>query len=304
MDTNDSDPIVVNAVNDESETNHTESDSDTRPLTIALERLDQTKNGYWRPGAFLKLTSRLRTSGLLQALPSEELKNLLFLLTFLSPNGDCQATVLQLADAMQVSQAKVRSRMQRLEKFVWRERPVVTYLPRASGLDSYALAPHLVSVQPAAVPALEAVTPSIHAAPREQVIAYSRARYARPRAEVERMIAEQNGWELPEETADEEAADDESAQVRRRLRSLGVSRQQVDFLVANFSVDRIQNQLDWLPYRNARRPAHFIVAAIEGDYEEPFDSRMSKLTANMGEATGNVATPVDDASDAASSVVT
>lgn len=278
----------------EEHTNDTALDeSQARPLTIALERLDQTKNGYWRPNAFVKLTGSLRTSGFLYSLPPDEVKNLLFLLTFISPNGDCQPTLGQLADAMHVSQAKVRSRMQRLEKFLWRDKPVVHFLSRESGLDGYALATHMVSVQEVeGTPPPGAETQPIIAAPREAVIAYSRKRYARPRAEVERMIAEQNGWELPED-----AVDEATAQVRRRLLSLGVSKEQVVFLIDTFDVERIQNQLDWLPYRNARKPAHFIVAAIEDDYEEPFDSRMRKLTTNMQESQDNDTATTEDASN-------
>ena len=122
------------------------------------------------------------------------------------------------------------------------------------------------------------------------MIAYSRERYARPRAEVERMIAEQNGWALPED-----GADDATAQVRRRLLSLGVSKEQVSLLMDSFDLERIQRQLDWLPYRNARIPSHFIVAAIQGDYEEPFDSRMRKLMTPVEEVRAE--TPGDNNTD-------
>jgi hypothetical protein len=246
--------------------------SQTRPITIALERLDETKNGDFRPGAFVKLTSDFRTCGFLASLPAEDVKNLLFLLTFLTPNGDIQPTVDQLAEAMQVSQAKVRSRMQRLERFRWQDKPSVVLLQSETGLDRYTIAPHLIMVQEAPSQALE-TAPPIQAAGREAIIAYSREHYARPRAEVERLIAEQNGWELPEGSVDEETAD-----ARRRLLSVGVTKDQADFLLGSFEVERIQRQLEWLPYRNARNPASLLVAAIEHDYEEPFDLRLQHLT--------------------------
>jgi len=122
----------------------TANEREAPPLIIQLEHLDQKRNGDFRPGAFVKLTPALRTSGFLQALAAEDVKNLLFLLTFITPNGDCYATVIQLADTMQVSQMKVRARMQRLEKFLWHGIPVVVFLPSESGLDRYSLAPHII----------------------------------------------------------------------------------------------------------------------------------------------------------------
>jgi len=261
---------------------------DPRPLTIYLERLYQTKSGYFRPGAFVKLTKGLRTSGFLQALPAEDVKNLLFLLTFITPNGDCHATTLQLADVMQVSQAKVKARMQRLEKLLWQGQPVVHYLPSETGLDRYSLAPHVVRVEEApAVAFPETQSPPIHAAGREAVINHSREHYAHPRADVERLIAEQMGWQEPEGA-------DPIAHVKWRLSRLGVSPEQVEFLVTNFDVERIQRQLDWLPYRNARKPAHFIIAAVEHDYEEPIDLRFQRLTTGADEAPHDTGANDDD----------
>jgi len=248
--------------------------SGTRPLAIQLEKLDQQRNGDFRPGAFVKLTQALRTTGFLQALPAEDVKNLLFLLTFITPNGDCHATVIQLADTMQVSQAKVRARMQRLEKFQWQGSPVVLFLPSETGLDRYSLAPHIVKIEQAP-PAIspEAEQPRIRAAGREAVIAYSREHYAHPRAEVERMIAEQNGWELPEAMAD-----DPVSQAKWQLTNLGVTKDQAEFLVGSYDLERIERQLQWLPYRNAKSRAGFLVAAIEHDYEEPFVLRIQRAT--------------------------
>ncbi len=269
--------------------NTTSDESLTRPFTIALQRLDQTQNGNFRPGAFVKLTSSLRTSGFLQALPAEDVKNLLFLLSFVTPNGDCQPTVMQLADAMQVSQTKVRARMQRLERFQWQGKPVVIFLSRESGLDGYTIGSHVVAVQeePPTPPA-EMQPPAIQTAGREAVIAYSREHYARPRAEVERTIAENMGWELPEGAVDEATAD-----TRRRLLGVGVTKDQADFLLGSYDLERIQRQLEWLPYRNAKNPAGFIVAAIEDDYEEPFALRIRRTT---GDDTENVTTPSDSVS--------
>jgi hypothetical protein len=104
-------------------------------------------------------------------------------------------------------------------------------------------------------------------AEREAVIAHSRAKYARPRLEVEREIAELNGWEMPEELMT--PAEREVAQVRSRLRIVGLSADQASALIEQFELDQITRQLDWLPYRNARNPSGFLVAAVTDDYDPP-----------------------------------
>jgi hypothetical protein len=53
------------------------------------------------------------------------------------------------------------------------------------------------------------------------------------------------------------------------LVEVGVSVRKAENLVKRFSGDRIRRQLDWLPYRSARRPASMIIAAIENNYDEP-----------------------------------
>ncbi len=59
------------------------------PFTIFIEHIDKLRDVHWRPTAHVRLTPSLRTSGFLQALPPEEIKGFLTLLTFLTPNGDC-----------------------------------------------------------------------------------------------------------------------------------------------------------------------------------------------------------------------
>ena len=53
-----------------------------------------------------------------------------------------------------------------------------------------------------------------------------------------------------------------------RLMQLRVSNRQITGLMAH-GLDRVEQQLNWLPYRNARKKASLIVAAIEQDYEAP-----------------------------------
>ena len=67
------------------------------------------------PGAMVQITPALRASGLLLSLPAEELRSLLLILTFVHPNGHIQPTLLELAQALRLSQGATRTRMRRLE---------------------------------------------------------------------------------------------------------------------------------------------------------------------------------------------
>ena len=61
----------------------------------------------------------------------------------------------------------------------------------------------------------------------------------------------------------------ERDQLILELVHVGVSLRKAESLVRRFPALTIQRQLDWLPYRSARRPASMIIAAIENDYDEP-----------------------------------
>ena len=62
---------------------------------------------------------------------------------------------------------------------------------------------------------------------------------------------------------------EEVQDLRRKLEAVGLTRDQVDMLLGQFDAACVQQQLDWLPYRNAKNPAGFLVAAIVDDYEAP-----------------------------------
>jgi hypothetical protein len=252
------------------------------PFTVEHVRAYEKPGGIrFTPGARLLLTRALRTSGLLRALPDAEARSLLWLLTYLRPDGRIEASVAELAATMEVPEAKARARMDRLVRLTWRGNPVVTALRRDSGLDSYILAPHLVEEVPApSEPESASASPSsppFVPAGREAVVSHSRAAYARPRAEVERQILEQLGH------SPDEAEDTPGGEVRRRLRALGVPREQADLLLAAHPLDAIQDQLDWLPYRQANNPARFLVAAVENRYEPPARIRLERALAAEAE---------------------
>jgi len=252
---------------------HTEDDS-LKPFII--ESLSPPAGGVaFAPSAVVQLTVALRTCGLLHRLPGDDLKNLIYVLTFVHPNGWCQPTIFELAHAMQVSRPKARERLARLASFDWHGKPLLTELRRESGMDGYAPSPLIVGhalTEPVEPTPTE---PPIRAAGRDAVIAYSRAHYARPRAEVEREMAIQNGWPLPEEIEAQHAAkpaideDADHANARRRLLGMNVPGEEVDRIMAAYPIERILQQILWLPYRNAKSKARFIVAAIDGDYDAP-----------------------------------
>ncbi|MDF2441466.1 MAG: hypothetical protein JWN98_2450 [Abditibacteriota bacterium] len=250
------------------------------PFTIFIEHRDKSQ-GHWRPAAFVRLTASLRTSGFLLALPPDEMKTFLLLLTFVTPNGDCRPTVSQLATALRLSEAKTRVRLERLLEVRWQEQPIV--LPHHPGncLKAFTLMPGLLPVQEekgtAAPPA-----PLYRAAPREAVIEHSRRTYGRPRAEVERQIEEQMGYKRPPETASDtvagmpapaEDSHDPKARLRRDLLAVGLLPQQADELITHYDEVRIRRQLMWLPHRFVRNRAGFLLAAIKDDYAAPAAAR-------------------------------
>jgi len=53
------------------------------------------------------------------------------------------------------------------------------------------------------------------------------------------------------------------------LVELGVALRKAESLVRRYPAQEVRKQLDWLPFRSARRPASMIIAAIENDYDKP-----------------------------------
>ena len=250
------------------------------PFSILIAHRDTQRAGYWRPQALVGLTKSLRTSGFLLALAPEDLKCFLLLLTFVSTIGHCTASLSQLAEALRLSTGKTRERLKRLEAVRWQEQPLIFSHRAGSGLETYMLTPGLLPVveEGVAVP----TAPVLKGVPREVVIERSRRKYARPRAEVEAEIARLNGWELPDEAtapiaaqepAITEPLDPHQASARRELLRAGLLPEQADDLLARFDLVRIQRQLLWLPYRNVRKPAGFLLAAIKDDYAAPLNWR-------------------------------
>lgn len=271
----------------------------TRPIVIELHQADREKSGHFRPVACLKLMETFRTGGLLAALPAEDLKSLIFLLTFVSPNGDCGAAIHQLCSSMRVSALKVRRRMARLVTFHWAGAPLVVEHRRESGLTFYAPHPALVTHEHITPPApSEPVPATIEAASREVVIAHSRAKYTSSRAEVEKRIMDDwLRYRSPADRArlgiatesnkpvdaravsnDRQGApvpESSGGTLLERLDGTGLTREQAENLIRHYDHIRIERQLQWLPFRNAKNPAGFLLAAVADNYEAPLSLRFS-----------------------------
>ena len=238
------------------------------PFIVEHRQEDAKPGGTFRPAARLVLAPALRTGGLWHALPPEDTKNLLLLLTFLTPNGWCRPTLPELAAAMQASPVKARARMMRLAGTDWHGQPLVTVLTRPDGLDAFLPGRHLLAHEEQVPP--EAARPApARAAGREAVVNHSRAAYARTRQEVERDIAERMGWAPPAFDGEDPANAEAKRRAYRELQEIGLARDEALDLLARFDTERVARQVGWLPLRGAKNPARFLIAAVEGDYEAP-----------------------------------
>ena len=248
-------------------------DAPFRVLHLQQDRMD---SGSFRPDARLALSSALRTSGFWSSLDPADAYILILLLSFLSPNGHCTPALSQVANALHCSSAQARSRLQRLTQRQWQGQSLAVLLPRQDGNDAFAPGPHLLAQEHPPQAQAQGREPRPAPAGRETILAHSREWYAKPRAEVEAGIAERMGWGPP-------AFDDDPPDVVRAKRNLygkmtdvGVTREQALDMLAHFSLSQIGRQIDWLPHRNAKNPARFLLAAIEGNYDAPVALKRQK----------------------------
>ena len=269
--------------------------SDSKPFLIYIRHRDKQRDVSWRPDAFMGFSRGLHTSGFLAALPAEELKSLLYLLSFVTPNGDVMPSILQLAEAFHLSQGKTHRRLERLMQMNWAKEPLVHYRRFESGLDAFVPQRGLFTVEEESfVMDEQPRAPLYRAASREAIIAHNRRTYARPRAEVEAIVASQlrsvsePAKPVPQFTAEQQ-------KVVGQLRSLGVNDDQIESLLTRFEVPRIQRQMEWLPYRHAKNPASFLIAAIERGYEAPrgLPSQLAESATTLIAKTPPVANPDD-----------
>lgn len=250
--------------------NSSQSPINSTPFIIEHRQVEQGRRNFV-PEAKLLLTPTLRTSGLLTALPDRAARPLLTLLSFLTSNGDIHPTIHELAQTLGISAGSVRDFMEPLTRLQWQGTPLAIPLLRESGMDGYMLSPKVTAhdhklvldahLEATREPAPESL--SYVPAGREAIVAASRAKYARPRVEVEREIEVALGHHP------DEADHTPEGEARRRLYHLGVPREEIDSLLVECGHDEALQQLRWLPYRRAKSPARFIVAAIRGHYDPP-----------------------------------
>ena len=241
------------------------------PFVIEHRQEDRTGAAF-RPSARLILTDRLRTSGLWRALTPEDFKTLVLLLTFVTPNGWCRPTLPELADAMECSHGKAKGRLERLLLASWRGQPLATLLPRPDGLDAYLPGRPLVAHENEREPAPPEAAP-VRTPGREAVAAYSRARYAKTRQEVEAQIGEMMGWGPPAFAGDDPAVAEGKRRAFKAMTDVAMPKEQALDLLSRFDLGAVESQIAWLPQRSAKNPARFLAAAIEGGYDRPPGAR-------------------------------
>ena len=246
--------------------------ADLPPFVIEHRQEDRALSGTFRPSARLVLTDRVRTSGLWRALTPEDAKTLVFLLSFITPNGWCRPTLPELADAMGTSQPKGKGRLDRLAQARWEGQPLAELLARPDGLDAYLPGRGLVAHVEIAEPEVPHVAP-LRTPGRAAVVAYSRARYAKTRAEVEQQIGEMMGWAPPDFAGDDPAIAEGKRQAFQAMTDVGMPKEQALDLLARFELGAVESQIRWLPSRGAKNPARFLAAAIEGGYDRPLALR-------------------------------
>jgi len=249
-----------------------------RDAPFVIEHCQEVRTGgAFRPSARLILTDRVRTSGLWRALTPEDFKTLVLLLTFVTPNGWCRPTLPELADAMEVSHGKAKGRLERLLRTSWQGQPLADLLARPDGLDAYLPGRRLVAHEDAQAPAGPPQAAPVRTPGREAVVAYSRARYAKTREEVERQIGEMMGWSPPAFTGDDPAVAEGKRKAFKAMTDVGMPKEQALDLLARFDLGAVERQIAWLPSRSAKNPARFLAAAIEGGYDRPLALRRPGL---------------------------
>ncbi len=59
----------------------------------------------------------------------------------------------------------------------------------------------------------------------------------------------------------------------KAMTDFAMPKEQALDLLARFDLGDVEKQLAWLPSRNAKNPARFLAAAIEGSYDMPVNLR-------------------------------
>ncbi len=68
---------------------------------------------------------------------------------------------------------------------------------------------------------------------------------------------------------------DRNVQVAAKLLQLGISHAGVVELL-QFPLDQVEQQLEWLPFRKAKRPGAFLINAVRNKYSPPKEAYYAK----------------------------
>ena len=248
------------------------------PFTIVHRRTLALPGGHFTPAAEVSIGPGSAASGLFAALGPHDLQTLLAVVSLVTTNGWVRPTCHQVAAALGVTRVHAFVRLMRLTKRTWRGKPVIVRVGPWGGMVVYIPSSEIVAQR---LGPLEPLTPepdrTVRAAGREAVIEASRKSYARPRADVERELAEAHGWPFSEEAEvyaefmreGEPALAGEDRQARQRLARLGVDQRTAERLVREYGRDRVVRQIAYLPHRKAKDKAKLLVSSIESDYAPP-----------------------------------
>jgi hypothetical protein len=68
---------------------------------------------------------------------------------------------------------------------------------------------------------------------------------------------------------------DRNVQAAAKLLQLGISHAGVIELL-QFPIDQVEQQLEWLPFRKAKRPGAFLINAVRNNYSPPKEAYYAK----------------------------
>jgi len=246
---------------------NTSSPEPSKPFELELLELPEKVVGRFTPHASIRIGPGFASSGIARDLDGETLSVLLLVLSTVTANGGFVAAPESLAPALGVSPRTALDRLRGCAAQEWHGSPLLTELKAGSGLVLFHPARTLYQVKSVAPPEPGPVpiTAEDAARRRAHIVQRNRDTYTRPRAEVEADIYAFYGRDLPPTTTEEA----ERQRVIRRLESRGLTTDHARQLSRFHTPAEIDQQIEWLPYRNARNPAAYLVSAIEGGYGPP-----------------------------------
>ena len=224
-----------------------------RPFLIEHLRLDESEHKFV-PAARLQITPQARTSGFLRRISGRQAHILLAFFTYLTANGHLYVTAGQVAAALGIPTPVAALWLRRFCQARFQGNPIIHPLGRKLGPEAFTLSHTLIhySAQPPATP----FGHDNRTGSRDAVINHSRARYATPAKNVEPIIMRQLGHHP------EEALGTPEAGVWEELRYLKVRREDIQSLLDTFGVERILQQLAWLPSRPGRNRARVLITSL------------------------------------------